>query len=223
MSFKIAGFNLLEMQGVNNKDAYNATSLRKSPIDPDINEKLTNGSILTWDQDNQNWSTGNPVVYPLFASFISTTTQPTVRNTLNPNSIPITLDSRVIGTIDVSGSTFPNSEIIIPSKGVYRILFSAQCDCTSGTHYIEIFPVVNGISVPNSNTRIRLNAGIESCLTVEYFLTFNTNDILQFVMTGDNTANAFNARLLYVSSVPGNPVDIPAIPSIIVTIQQISF
>ena len=130
---------------------------------------------------------------------------------------------RVIGTIDVSGSTFPNSEIIIPSKGVYRILFSAQCDCTSGTHDIDIFPVVNGISVPNSNTRIALNGGIESCLTVEYFLTFNTNDILQFVMTGDDSANASNARLLYVSSAPGNPVDIPAIPSIIVTIQQISF
>ena len=42
-------------------------------------------------------------------------------------------------------------------------------------------------------------------------------------MTGDDSANASNARLLYVSSAPGNPVDIPAIPSIIVTIQQISF
>ena len=101
------------------------------------------------------------------------------------------------------------------------MLFSAQCDCTGGTHYIEIFPVINNSSVPDSNTRITLNAGVESCLTVEYFLAFQANDILEFLMTGDNTANASNARLLFVAAAAGNPVAIPAVPSIIVTIMRI--
>jgi hypothetical protein len=162
-----------------------------------------------------------PGVPPLYASFISITPQSTVRNTLNPNSVAITYDSRTIGTIDVSGSTYPNSQIVIPITGTYRVLFSAQCDCTGGTHYIEIFPVINNVSVPYSNTRIALNAGIESCLTVEYFLPFIANDILEFRMTGDNTAGAANARLLYVAAAAGNPVAIPSTPSIIVTIQRI--
>jgi hypothetical protein len=162
-----------------------------------------------------------PGVPPLYASFISLTTQPTVRNTLNPNSVAITYDSRTIGTINVLGGTFPNSQIVIPITGTYKVLFSAQADCTAGTHFIEIFPVINGSSVSDSNTRITLNAGVESCLTVEYFLAFNATDLLEFRMTGDSSANASNARLLYVSSIAGNPVTIPAIPSIIITIQRI--
>jgi len=161
-----------------------------------------------------------PGVAPLYASFISKTIQPTIRNTLNPNSVAITYDERTIGTIDVSGA-YPTSQILIPTSGTYRVCFSAQCDCTGGTHPIEIFPVVNGSSVPDSNTRINLSAGIESCLTVEYFLTFNANDVLEFRMTGDNTANASNARLLYLAAAAGNPVSIPAIPSIILSIQRI--
>jgi hypothetical protein len=161
-----------------------------------------------------------PGVAPLYASFISNTSQPTIRSTLNPNSVAITYDQRTIGTIDVSG-TYPTSELLIPITGTYRVCFSAQCDCTSGTHYIEIFPVVNGSSLPDSNTRINLSAGIENCLTVEYFLTFNANDILQFRMTGDNSVSASNARLLYVASATGNPVSIPAIPSFILTIMRI--
>jgi len=58
-------------------------------------------------------------------------------------------------------------------------------------------------------------------LTVEYFLAFQANDILEFRMTGDGTANANFARLLYVPAAAGNPVAIPAIPSIIVTIMRI--
>ena len=162
-----------------------------------------------------------PGVAPLYGSFISLTTQSTIRNTLNPNSKVITYDSRTAGTVDVSGGVYPNSQIVIPVTGTYRVFFSAQADSVLGIHYIEIFPVINGTSVPDSNTRITLNAGIESCLTVEYFLQFNANDIFELRMTGDNTTGASNARLLYVPSAAGNPVTIPAIPSIIVTIQRI--
>jgi len=164
-----------------------------------------------------------PGVEPLYASFISITEQSTVAITGNPNSKAITYDSRTIGTINILG-TFPSSQIVIPTAGTYRICFSAQCDSTGGTHVIEIFAVVNGASVPDTNTRVKVNAGVETCLTVEYFLVFNVNDVLQLYMTGDNTANADNARLLYLPSVPAIPVggvNIPATPSIILTVQRI--
>jgi hypothetical protein len=152
-----------------------------------------------------------PGVEPLYGSFLSMTTQPAT--TVNP--VAITYSERTIGTIGING-TFPNSEIVIPVAGVYNVLFSAQCDSSSGTHYLEIFPVVNGVSVPKSNTRIRLSAAIESCLVVEYILSFNANDKLQLFMIGDNT----NARIIALTRGGGTPV-IPDIPSIIIDIKRI--
>jgi hypothetical protein len=152
-----------------------------------------------------------PGVQPLYGSFLSMTTQ--AATTVNP--VAITYSERTIGTIDVNG-TFPTSEIVIPVTGVFNVLFSAQCDSSSGTHYLEIFPVVNGTSVSKSNTRIRLNAATEACLVVEYILSFNANDKLQFFMIGDNT----NARLVALTRGGGTPV-IPDIPSIIVNVTRI--
>lgn len=152
-----------------------------------------------------------PGVKPLYGSFLSMTTQ----NATTVNPVAITYSERTIGTINING-TYPNSEIVIPTTGVYNILFSAQCDSSSGTHYLEIFPVINGTSVSKSNTRIRVNSATEACLVVEYILSLNANDKLQLFMIGDNT----NARLLALTRGTGTPV-VPDIPSIIVNINRI--
>ena len=152
-----------------------------------------------------------PGVEPLYASFLSST----IQNATTTNPVAITYSERTIGTIDISGN-YPNSQIKIPITGVYRLLFSAQCDSSGGTHYLEIFPVVNGTSVPKSNTRIRLPASTESCLVVEYILSFTANDILQLYMIADDT----NARLLAITRGSGTPA-VPDIPSIIVNINRI--
>lgn len=159
-------------------------------------------------------STVNNIGYfmPLYGSFLSSTTQPVT--TANP--VAITYSERTLGSINTLNGTYPNSQISIPTTGVYRVMFSAQCDSTSGTHFIEIFPVVNGTSVPDSNTRIRVSSAVESCLTAEYFLSFASGDRLQLFMIGDNT----NARLVAITRSGGTPV-IPNIPSIILTIQRI--
>jgi len=154
-----------------------------------------------------------PGVTPLYGSFLSDTNQ----NATTVNPVAITYSERTIGSINTSGGTYPNSVILIPTTGVYKVLFSAQCDTTGGTHYLEIFPVVNGTSVPDSNTRIRLPASTESCLTVEYFLSFNANDTLQFYMVSDST----NAKIVAITRGTGTPT-IPDIPSIIITIMQIA-
>ena len=150
-------------------------------------------------------------ITPLYGSFLSSTTQ----NATTTNPVAITYSERTIGTINVNGS-FPNSEIVIPTTGIFRVLFSAQCDSSSGTHYLEIFPVVNGTSVSKTNTRIRLNAASEACLVVEYILSFNANDKLQLFMIGSST----NARLLAITGGGGTPV-VPDVPSIIMNITRI--
>jgi hypothetical protein len=172
----------------------------------------TTGQVLTTTGTSTLWSTPAMNFAPLFASFLSMTTQNAV---LSPASVAITYSERTIGTIDVNG-TYPNSQIVIPLAGTYKVVFSAQCDSVSGTHEMEIFPVVGGVSIPKSNTRIQLAGNSETCLTVEYILSFTAaNQPLEFNMTADNT----NARILAITGGGGTPV-IPDTPSIIVTIIQ---
>ncbi len=163
-----------------------------------------------------------PGVPPLYASFISTAKQSVVRNTANPNSVAITYTSKAIGgPINVLGP-YPSSQIVIPITGVYRVLFSADCDSDGGTHTVEIFPTINGVSVPDSNTRVSVDDVTETALTVEFILSFNANDILELRMTGDNTATAANAHLSYTPPIAGiGGPQIPAVPSIILIIQRI--
>ncbi len=159
----------------------------------------------------------NITISSVYASFSSSLTQ--TPSTTNPTTTPIaiTYNTKDIGNIDVLGS-FPSSQIKIPVTGIYKVLFSAQSTSISGNHYLEIWPVINGISVPNSNTRIKLQNQIENCLTVEYILSFNENDILRIYMIGDSS----DAKII---AFPGNntttPI-IPNIPSIILTIMRIA-
>jgi len=155
------------------------------------------------------------VLNPYYASFYSSTNQTPTGLLVTP--VPITYSARSIGNINPVGA-YPTSQISIPSTSVYKLLFSAQCDSTNQSHYLEIWPVVNGISVPDTNTRIRIPADTETCLTVEYFLQLNTGDIFQLYMRGDNT----NARLLAVPAVLTTTPVTPAIPSIILDISQIT-
>ena len=150
---------------------------------------------------------------PVLGSFLSSTTQPATVT----NPVAITFSERTLGSIDVVGSSYPESRVVIPTTGTYRCMFSAQCDSTSGSQFVEVFPVVNGTPLPNSNTRIRVGVTVELCLTAEYFLSFTAGDRLQLFMVGSSTA----ARLLALTRGEGTPA-IPDIPSIILTIQRIA-
>ena len=160
--------------------------------------------------------TGPVAFLPQIGSFISNTDH--IPDATNPSTVPvaITFSSRTEGTINVVGSTFPNSQIVIPVTGIYRFLFSGQCIST-GSNYIEIWPVINGTTLPDSNTRLRVPSNTETCLTVEYIVSFNTNDILQLYLCGGSS----NTHLVFIA---GNPTTTPAIPdcpSIILTIHRI--
>lgn len=165
-----------------------------------------------------------PGVEPLYGSFIRKTSQSVVGINSNPNSVAIEFQERTLGSINTLNGVYPNTTIVIPTSGVYRVMFSAQMDSTGGLLPIEIFPVINGISVPDSNTRSVVDVTVESVMTVEYFLQFNTNDRFELYMTGGTSLSppASNARIVGFPAVPGiNGPDIPAIPSIILTIQRI--
>jgi hypothetical protein len=155
---------------------------------------------------------------PKYGSFISNIDQ--TPSSTNPATTPvaITFSSRTEGNVTtIPANTYPASQILIPTTGTYRFLFSAQCIST-GSHFIEIWPVINGESLPDSNTRIRLGSSTESCLTIEYIVGFNQYDVLQLYMRGDSVAG----KLVYIAGNPNTTPAIPDIPSIILTIHQIA-
>jgi hypothetical protein len=157
-----------------------------------------------------------PGVVPLYGAFISKSNQ--TPSATNPETTPvaITYDERTIGSIGVTGS-YPTSGIVISQAGTYRVQFSAQAYSSSSTHYLEIWPVINGISVPDTNTKIRVPSSTEVCLTVEYFLSFAANDVLELYMIGDSV----NGYLVYYTGNPATTPAIPNIPSIILTVMRI--
>ncbi len=96
-------------------------------------------------------------------------------------------------------------------------MFSAQAYSSASVHYIEIWPTINGVSVPDANTRTRIPSNTEVCLTVEYFLSFAAGDLLQLYMIGDSV----NGYLIYYTGNPSTTPAIPNIPSIILTVMRI--
>ena len=192
---------------------YNAQKLYNSKLDVDL-DNVTSGNVLYYD--GTKWTylpiSLTPNV-PVFSSFISSSTQ--TPNTLNPTTNPkaVTYSSKEVGNILLENNTYPGSKIVIPVTGIYRVLFSAQCDSTSGNgHYLEFWPVVDGTAVPNSNTKIVLNTGAESCLTVEYFLSLNANAKLELYMAGTE-----HARILAYDASGLKPLT----PSMIMNINKL--
>ncbi len=204
---------LLRVNNVSKVPVFNASMLCNSKIDPHLNSTVLPASVLYFDGEKWISSTipSTPVA-AVYGSFISITEQ---KPTSTTTGTPITYDQKTVGNMLVKNNTYPNSKIIIPTAGVYRVLFSAQCDSVSGNnHLLEIWPVVNGTAVPNSNTKIVLNSRSESCLTVEYFLTLAQNAELELYMVG-NSVN--DCRII---AYPANGT-IPAVPSIILNINKI--
>lgn len=148
-----------------------------------------------------------------YATFISKTNQ-AATGTSSP--IAITYDSRENGAISPVAS-YPTSGILIPATGTYKVVFSAQVDTISGSHYLEIWPVINATSVPNSNTRIRIQNQAETCLTIEYILECNANDVLRFYMVGE-----VGARIVSLTGNTGTTPTVPDVPSMIVTIIRLT-
>ena len=151
---------------------------------------------------------------PAFGSFSSSQTQ--IVNPAFPAVAPLPL---VFNTVDITpfgvSCAVPSSNIVIGVAGTYRVLASLQCDKTSiNPGDLEMWIAVNGTAVPNSATRIQINQNQETVMTVEWMTPLNKNDAVSIVLA--STAGGLQA-LAAPAAAP-----VPAIPSIIVTLQRIA-
>jgi len=109
-----------------------------------------------------------------------------------------------------------NTRIVLANVGIYNIQFSAQLvDTAAGDSIIHIWIKKNGQNVPNSAGRIFLKANQETIAAWNYVVPATSpNDYYELVWQSSDA----DAHILYQAAT-GN---IPAIPSIILTVTQVA-
>jgi hypothetical protein len=145
-----------------------------------------------------------------FGSFYDTTDQ--------LNSVQV--NKMKLNTTDISNgvSIVSNSRITISNAGVYNIQFSAQFDKTdSGTDAVEVWLCKNGNNIANTNTELTLagnNAKIVAAWN--WFTNAAAGDYYEICWYSADSAVFINAIAA------GTSPTRPAIPSVILTVNQIA-
>jgi hypothetical protein len=119
-------------------------------------------------------------------------------------------------------SIVSNSRITFGYSGVYNVQFSAQADRVSGsgTDTIDIWFRKNGVDVTDSNTIVTVSGGAAAAKTVaawNYMLDLTANDYVELMWRTSDT------RLELIADAAGTSPTRPAIPSAIVTAQQVMY
>ena len=110
----------------------------------------------------------------------------------------------------------PTSRIYVAQTGIYNFQFSAQLDKTGGAaSAVYIWPRINGVNVPDSATKIVIDGpNSEIVAAWNFVLVMQANDYFELAWEAADT----NVVIPYVTA-SGN---IPAIPSIILTVVWVS-
>lgn len=113
-----------------------------------------------------------------------------------------------------SGITLQSgSQMLVKNAGVYSLTFSAQCDPITGAGDLYIWLKKNGSNVANTATKLSLANNDSQLMTVNFVLNTAANDYYELAWQSDS-----GDIILEASAATGN---IPAIPSVIVTITQV--
>ena len=145
------------------------------------------------------------------ASYFDTTTQ------ANPvaNAVNLFTYNSVVSDYEVTRGV-PTSRIYVANTGVYNFQFSAQLDKTGGSaSAVYIWPKINGVNLPDSATKIVIDGpNSEIVAAWNFVLVLKAGDYFELAWQAADT----NVVIPYVAA-SGN---IPAIPSIILTVSWVS-
>jgi hypothetical protein len=145
------------------------------------------------------------------ASYFDTTTQ------TNPvaNTVNLFTFNSVVTEFQVSRGV-PTSKIYLADTGVYNFQFSVQLDKTGGgSDAVYIWPRINGVNVPDSATKIVIDGPNSEIVPAwNFVLVMEAGDYFELAWQSPDTA----VFVPYVAPT-GN---IPAIPSIILTVNWVS-
>lgn len=108
----------------------------------------------------------------------------------------------------------PTSRVYVDTEGIYNFQFSAQlAKTTGGVGLFYIWCRVNGIDIPDSATKIRIqgNNG-ETVAAWNFVLPLNAGDYFELVWSTDD----LNCQIFASAASP----PVPAIPSLILTVTD---
>ena len=119
-----------------------------------------------------------------------------------------------------------NSRITSTYGGVYNTQFSVQLDKPSGaTGHIWIWLRKNGVNLPYTNSVVAVQGtNAETVASWNFIVSLNAGDYIEYMwMVDDTQVQLTHTNPITVIVGPGEnvPVDIPGIPSVIITIQQV--
>ncbi len=125
----------------------------------------------------------------------------------------------VLGATDLSLGVYlgaPTSRVYVDTGGIYNIQFSAQLDRTTPTDgIIWIWLRINGANVSDSASQIRIKGNNAEAIAAWNFLVrLNAGNYFEIVWAADDTASRLQA--IAAAGV------VPAIPSMILTVDNIS-
>ena len=182
-------------------------------------DDLTNILRLYFNQlDNLNASLysneGGKFLNMPFGAFQDNTTQTTTANT----ATAITFDS-IDKENGVTRGT-PTSRIVVANAGWYNFQFSAQLDKSAGSAAnIWIWPKINGVNVDDSASKVAIQGTTaETVPAWNWVLQMDANDYFQLYWLTDDA----NVQLKHDSAFGSAPNNVPAIPSVILTVTFVS-
>ena len=145
------------------------------------------------------------------ASYFDTTTQ------TNPvaNTVNLFTFNSVVSDYEVTRGT-PTSKIYVANTGVYNFQFSAQLDKSGGSaSAVYIWPRINGVNVPDSNTKIVIDGPNNEIVAAwNFVLVMEANDYFELAWESADT----DVIIPYVAATNNRP----AIPSIILSVVWVS-
>ena len=154
-----------------------------------------------------------PGVEPYYGAFASTVSQ-----AANPAS---TIDLITYNTTELSAGVrigSSPSQIVVDNAGTYNVQFSAQVTKSGGgVDYLDIWPRINGLDVPRSDSQVTLASASDRSIAAWNFLfTLSAGDTIEFAMSSSD-----GTFTLLASPTAIGPVR-PSIPSMILTVNRVA-
>lgn len=152
---------------------------------------------------------------PLYYGTFSDTTSQGITTADTPQAI-------TFNTTDISNGISrgsPTSRIVCTNAGLYNFQFSAQFNSKSASgKTIYIWPRINGTDVSNSSTVVTISgSNTKLVASWNFHLTLTAAQYFELIMASDSTDVEMYHQVAQTS-----PFTMPAVPSIILTVNQIN-
>ena len=112
-----------------------------------------------------------------------------------------------------------NENITIQSSGDYALTLSGLFETDSNNKHFEIFPRINGVNIPRSNTLIEIeNAGTHGLIAVDFILDLDLGDVVTIHYSSDDAGS----MTVWTAGHGAGADEVPETPSMILTLAKIS-